>query len=526
MNTNGSTHACPKCGAAVPADAPQGLCPRCVLACAARAAEVQRSATATGEIPSLERVAAAFPALEVVELVGRGAMGFVFKVRQPHLDRFVALKLLPDKLARDPRFAERFNREGRVLARLNHPNIVSVFDFGRTEHFYFLLMEFVDGVNLRQAMQAGRFSPSEALAIVPKICEALQYAHEQGVLHRDIKPENILLDARGRVKIADFGIAKLVGEDQPSVTLTGTGAALGTPHYMAPEQLERPSEVDHRADVYSLGVVFYEMLTGELPIGRFAPAVAHGIPMTTAPDSTALTGGGFAPTRWTLVLQARGETAEARGALSELCEAYYSPVFRFLCREGRDDDTARELAQEFFARILQRGELGGADPARGRFRSYLLGAVKHFLADQRKHDRRVKRGGALVPESLDGPSPGEGPAVEVPDAGASVPEAWFDREWALTVMDRALAAVEDEFKAAGKAEQFDRLKPWLVGETEALSQAEAARQLGLNEGAVKVAIHRLRKRFRELIRAEIVQTVADGTDIDAELRYLVEVLTA
>jgi tRNA A-37 threonylcarbamoyl transferase component Bud32 len=215
-------------------------------------------------------VSAAFPQLEIIELIGRGGMGFVFKARQPHLDRFVALKLLPDKLARDPRFAERFNREGRVLARLNHPNIVSVYDFGQTEHFYFLLMEFVDGVNLRQAMKAGRFSPGEALAVVPKICEALQYAHGQGILHRDIKPENILLDARGQVKIADFGIAKLVGEEKSDVTLTATGAALGTPHYMAPEQLEKPSEVDHRADIYSLGVVFYEMLTGELPIGRFA----------------------------------------------------------------------------------------------------------------------------------------------------------------------------------------------------------------------------------------------------------------
>jgi serine/threonine protein kinase len=230
---------------------------------------------AHADVPSLERVANAFPQLEIVELVGRGGMGFVFKARQPHLDRFVALKLLPDKLAADPNFAERFGREGRVLARLNHPNIVSVFDFGQAGGFYFLVMEFVDGVNLRQAMGTGKFSPAEALTIVPKICEALQYAHEKGVLHRDIKPENILLDANGRVKIADFGIAKLVGEDKPAVTLTGTGTALGTPHYMAPEQLEKPGDIDHRADIYSLGVVFYEMLTGELPIGRFKPPSAR-----------------------------------------------------------------------------------------------------------------------------------------------------------------------------------------------------------------------------------------------------------
>ena len=264
---------CPKCGAPVPSEAPQGLCPRCVLA--EVAVDQPHPPTHATDVPSLERVAKAFPQLEIVELVGRGGMGFVFKARQPHLDRFVALKLLPDKLAGDPNFAERFGREGRVLARLNHPNIVSVFDFGQAGGFYFLLMEFVDGVNLRQAMATGKFSPAEALTIVPKICEALQYAHEKGVLHRDIKPENILLDANGRVKIADFGIAKLVGEDKPSVTLTGTGTALGTPHYMAPEQLEKPGDIDHRADIYSLGVVFYEMLTGELPIGRFKPPSAR-----------------------------------------------------------------------------------------------------------------------------------------------------------------------------------------------------------------------------------------------------------
>lgn len=264
---------CPKCGTTVPSEAPQGLCPRCVLAEAV--VDQAQSPVAQTDVPSLERVAKAFPQLEIVELIGRGGMGFVFKARQPHLDRFVALKLLPDKLAADPNFAERFGREGRVLARLNHPNIVSVFDFGQAGGFYFLLMEFVDGVNLRQAMGIGKFSPTEALTIVPKICEALQYAHEKGVLHRDIKPENILLDGSGRVKIADFGIAKLVGEDKPAVTLTGTGTALGTPHYMAPEQLEKPGDIDHRVDIYSLGVVFYEMLTGELPIGRFKPPSAR-----------------------------------------------------------------------------------------------------------------------------------------------------------------------------------------------------------------------------------------------------------
>src|SRR5262249_10626203 len=129
----------------------------------------------------------------------------------------------------------------------------------------------VDGVNLRHVLREGRLKPEEALKIVPQICEALQYAHEQGGVHRDIKPENILVDKRGPVKIADFGLAKLLGQKAAASGLTGSRQVMGTPHYMAPEQMERPLEVDHRADIYSLGVVFYEMLTGELPLGRFAP---------------------------------------------------------------------------------------------------------------------------------------------------------------------------------------------------------------------------------------------------------------
>ncbi len=224
------------------------------------------------------------------------------------------------------------------------------------------------------------------------------------------------------------------------------------------------------------------------------------------------------------MLRARGETPEARAALSELCEACYQPVFRFLRREGRDDEAARELAQEFFARILQHGDLGAADPNRGRFRSYLLGAVKHFLADQRKREGRLKRGGGVAAESLDAPVTEDGAPVDLPDAGATVPDAWFDRQWALAVMERALNVVATEFAANGKATQFDQLKPWLAGEAPALSQATAARRLGWSEGAVKVAVHRLRKRFREALQAEVSQTLAEGDDLDTELRYLIEAL--
>ena len=270
---NEESQSCPKCGvAAIPDGSPQGLCPKCLMAAAAATNDIGQPSGERPPAPMPEEIAAAFPQLEVLELIGQGGMGAVFKARQPKLDRFVALKILTRSRAGDAGFAERFTREGRVLARLNHPGIVAVYDFGEADGFFYLLMEYVDGVNLRQAMRAGRFTPEQALAVAPRICEALQFAHNEGILHRDVKPENILLDAKGRVKIVDFGIAKLVGESVGGEdAITESGSRLGTPHYMAPEQIEKPGEVDHRADIYSLGVVFYEMLTGELPIGRFAP---------------------------------------------------------------------------------------------------------------------------------------------------------------------------------------------------------------------------------------------------------------
>jgi serine/threonine protein kinase len=216
----------------------------------------------------LERL---FPHLEITELLGQGGMGAVYKARQPSLDRLVALKILPRQADHDPAFAERFVREARALARLNHPNIVAVYDFGSVEGIHFLIMEYVDGANLREAQKDGQLTPAEALRIVPRICEALQYAHEEGVVHRDIKPENVLIDKKGRVKIADFGLARILGQERPHQRLTRVGDVMGTPHYMAPEQIEHPQQVDHRADIFSLGVVFYELLTGELPLGRFAP---------------------------------------------------------------------------------------------------------------------------------------------------------------------------------------------------------------------------------------------------------------
>lgn len=267
--TNPANSNCPRCGKPIPENAPSGLCAACVMSGAATTAS-QTIPNPKSPPPSLKEIAAHFPDLEVLEIIGVGGMGAVYKARQPKLDRCVALKILHVH-DDDPAFEERFNREARVLARLNHPNIVTVFDFGTAGPYHFLLMEHIDGVNLRQAMQAGRFSPDEALTLVQEMCAALKSAHEDGILHRDIKPENILLDSQGRLKIADFGIAKLVGpEDLQNFTLTRQDSVLGSPQYMAPEQIESPEDVDQRADIYSLGVVLYELLTGELPLGRFA----------------------------------------------------------------------------------------------------------------------------------------------------------------------------------------------------------------------------------------------------------------
>lgn len=275
---------CPQCGTPLPGGALAGLCPACLLKVGVAADTVTDVKQPPFTPPALAELAPLFPQLELLALLGKGGMGAVYKARQKQLDRIVALKILPPGIGDDPAFAERFTREAMALAKLNHPGIVTLYEFGKADGLYFFLMEFVDGVNLRQLLHAGRISAREALAIVPQICDALQFAHDQGIVHRDIKPENILLDRRGRVKVADFGLAKIVapvaaacdrrepgGEGQlqsqtvATETLTDAGKVMGTPQYMSPEQRERPQEVDHRADIYALGVVFYQMLTGELP---------------------------------------------------------------------------------------------------------------------------------------------------------------------------------------------------------------------------------------------------------------------
>ncbi len=233
----------------------------------------------------------------------------------------------------------------------------------------------------------------------------------------------------------------------------------------------------------------------------------------------------FAPTRWTRVIEARGDAPEARAALSELCAAYYAPVVAFLRRERGDEEAARELAQEFFARLLAGGGVDGADRERGKFRSFLLGAVKHFLADQRDHALREKRGGGATHESLDAGTD-SAPGLQIPDAQALPPDVLFDRQWALTVLDRAFTALEAELSAEGKSAHLEVLKPWLVADADRGAQSAAAAQLGVSETAVRVIVHRLRQRYREAVRSELRQTLTPGGSVEEELRCLFTALAA
>lgn len=341
------TH-CSNCGKIIGSNAPAGMCPECLLKGGLEtgvnvSAETQTESGAKQSRfvpPTASELEPLFPQLEILELIGQGGMGAVYKARQKELDRIVALKILPPDIGHDEAFAKRFTREAKALAKLNHPGIVTIHDFGKVElprkpgkkgeaqstedapqhkttkdtpgraslprgqavrqdiqieettpsvnslPLYFFLMEYVDGVNIRQLLHGGRVSPREALAIVPQICDALQFAHDHGIVHRDIKPENILMDRRGNVKVADFGLAKIVAHwaseqadqtlnkptsSEESSSLTVSGKIMGTPKYMSPEQIKAPGEVDHRADIYALGVVLYQMLTGELPDKQWQP---------------------------------------------------------------------------------------------------------------------------------------------------------------------------------------------------------------------------------------------------------------
>ncbi|MGK0200408.1 MAG: serine/threonine protein kinase [Yoonia sp.] len=206
--------ACPDCGEPLPSDSPQALCPACLMrqALASRTIDGKGDGSKPSAVPppTPEEIAGRFTQFEILECLGRGGMGVVYKARQKSLNRLVAIKILAPERASETRFAERFAREAEILTQ---PHIVTIHDFGETGGLFYLVMEFVDGVNLRDLLRDGKLEAKQALAIVPPICETLQYAHDKGIVHRDIKPKNLLLDREGRIKIADFGIAALMGVD-------------------------------------------------------------------------------------------------------------------------------------------------------------------------------------------------------------------------------------------------------------------------------------------------------------------------
>ncbi len=281
---------CPQCGAELPAGAHEQPCPACLMRlgmeswAAGMAAGEDPARTPTRlspgqfEPPGVEELAGKLPQLEVLELIGKGGMGAVYKARQPSLDRLVALKVINPQAAGDPSFAERFAREAKALARLNHPHIVTVHDFGQAEGLFYLVMEHVDGTNVRVLLRNRTLEPPQALAIVPPLCDALQYAHDEGIVHRDIKPENILLDRNGRAYLTDFGIARSL-RGGPADTISSDGQIMGTPGLMPPEQAQGEIQsVDARSDIYALGATLYLKLTGRYPFeGGSIVDVLHAV---------------------------------------------------------------------------------------------------------------------------------------------------------------------------------------------------------------------------------------------------------
>ena len=225
------------------------------------------------EPPSAEELEPCFPGFIDFEYIDRGGMGAVYAATQVSLDRRVAFKILPPDLGQDRLFVDSFHHEARLLARLQHPHIVAIYDFGRNALGHlFIVMEYVEGMSLLDVLKRETLSIPRVLGIVSEVCEALQFAHDHQVIHRDIKPTNILIDNRGRVRVADFGLAKLASKEAPTTTAgTRSTFVMGTPVYAAPEQLRKSANTDHRSDIFSVGITFYEMLTGHLPTGVFEP---------------------------------------------------------------------------------------------------------------------------------------------------------------------------------------------------------------------------------------------------------------
>lgn len=262
---------CAACRRPLPRNAPGGMCPACLMGQGVRIVSASQAKPGGFLPPTAEEVSLLFPEFKVLRCLGHGGMGAVYQAVQTELDRTVAIKVLPPETAADPEFTERFRREAATLARLDHPNIVKLFDYGQREGFAYFVMEFVDGYDLAHRRPTGPMHPREVWRVAEPLCKALEHSHQRGVMHRDIKPANVLLDHDGRVKVADFGLARLLRPEDADYNLTRTHAVMGTPRYMAPEQMTSQGRVDHRADIYALGVVIYEILTGSVPAGHFDP---------------------------------------------------------------------------------------------------------------------------------------------------------------------------------------------------------------------------------------------------------------
>lgn len=246
-----------------------------------------------------------------------------------------------------------------------------------------------------------------------------------------------------------------------------------------------------------------------------ANALQRAMPTTDShPPMEALESSAFHTTRWTRVCLAKAASDDGRRALAELCEAYYEPVVAFLRCELRDAEAARELSHAFFEQMLRGGRIHTADPARGRFRSYLLGAAKHFLAHHREAATRMKRGGGQAPVPLD-----DAEVEAVPD-GILSPDAVFERQWAMTVLARGLDALRAECAAEGKAELFEKMKPLLTGDTIHGAQADAAAACGMNVAAFRMALHRLKKRLRQCVKTEVAGTLEDPGMVQEEMQAL------
>jgi RNA polymerase sigma-70 factor (ECF subfamily) len=230
----------------------------------------------------------------------------------------------------------------------------------------------------------------------------------------------------------------------------------------------------------------------------------------------------FETTQWTLVLAAGGGSSAARHALARLCEIYWYPIYAYIRRRGADAEDARDLTQAFFASLLERRSFDDLSQDRGRFRAYLLAAARHFLSNDAVRRRALKRGGPapLAPVPLDD---AEG-RYRFEPAGPATPETLFDRRWALTVIDRVLASLRRDAATAGGELEFDRLKACLLGDAPPGGYQAVAAELGTTEGAVRVAVHRLRRKFQSRLRAEIAATVAGESDVDDEIRYLIRAL--